>query len=525
MGTLEGVRRAAGFVAGLWPVAAVFAAPPGVWTHAGGVPARTAAAWAGPAALGAPAWVLSRDVQGRVITFVSHASPVVSRELVIVPGSVLDGPTRRYSLYAVRRRDGVIAWASPVDGPELESWSSAAIQERLGMAYFASGRAVRAVRLGDGSLAWTRALPRPVVNASVLVTHDLGPAERLFITSFDGFGVEGELHAINISPRLGSANPFDPGQLIWSAPIGGSSGNTPAYADGRVFVSAVAEFEMAGEVLAFDARATGTTPAPIWRTSNTIAEGFYGGVAVGGGRVYAASYNFDGGLSSSNLLALDAETGAAAWSVPCNRTASTPVLMGGGRLLLSGGLAGFGSVPTVECFEDHGATAVRLWHSALDTWVDTDGDGGLDRGEFLELGGWTHVPAARLGPGGVIAFVGTVSPSGATSAACVRLSLIDLALTPASGGFVREVSDEAGGTPALAGANLYSVGDAGLVAFGPRPTNADVDGDGAVSIEDVYAWDQGRGERDVDGDGAVSPMDKDMLIEEVRGEDEAGAVP
>src|SRR5690606_6027006 len=99
-----------------------------------------------------------------------------------------------------------------------------------GQVITASGRFVTAFDLGTGSLRWQTELGRNVVNASPLVVEDSG---RLFITDYDGFGLSARLYCIDLGPP-------NPGAILWSVTIGGSSGNSPAYADGRVFVPACA---------------------------------------------------------------------------------------------------------------------------------------------------------------------------------------------------------------------------------------------------------------------------------------------
>lgn len=70
----------------------------------------------------------------------------------------------------------------------------------------------------------------------------------------------------------------------------------------------------------------------------------------------AASYSFTGGRTSANLVKLDALTGVMSWSVGCNRTASVPVYVEGGRVVVAGGLDGFGSIPTLQLFDDLGTS-------------------------------------------------------------------------------------------------------------------------------------------------------------------------
>ena len=71
-------------------------------------------------------------------------------------------------------------------------------------------------------------------------------------------------------------------------------------------------------------------------------------------------------------------------------------------------------------------------------------------------------------------------------------------------------------TPAIADSNLYTIGAAGLFAFGPPPPNFDVNADQKVDVDDLYAWDQGMGLRDVNLDGSITSADALALEAELR---------
>lgn len=507
-----------GAVLGVWPalLASACGLPPSAWTHFAGEPARGGGSRAGPAiaSLGAPAWTANRDEAGRAVTFAGQAGVVVSRDLVIAPGSVVIGTTQ-HRLFAFDRRTGQARWSAPVAAPYLNSWSSAVVDERNRTVTHASGRIVTAFALDSGAVRWQVELHRPVVNASPLVTRDLGGRNRLFITDYDGTGLEGRLHSINIDAPWPVLNPFERGGVVWSAPIGASSGNTPAYLEGRVYVASPGEGG-AGRIYAFDARAE-VEPTPLWVFENVIPEGFFGGVCVRreaeGVRVYAASYAFFGGTESANLVKVDGVSGALVWSSPSNRTAATPIAAGGGRIALSTGIQGFGSVPALQVFEERGGGAVLAWDSSIATWTDFNNNGRRDPGEFVVMGGWTHQPALSTRNGGLVLFAGAVPTGGNSYLPCTALFALDLGpQTP----FEAARFDGAGSTPALADGNLYTIGAGGLYAFGEAPPNADVNRDGEVGVEDLYAFEAGWGERDVNGDGVVNDEDRRLLVELIR---------
>ncbi|MDX2117399.1 MAG: PQQ-binding-like beta-propeller repeat protein [Planctomycetota bacterium] len=480
--------------------------------------------------LAVPTWNRSTDDQGRVITWNAASGVVVSRDALLALGSIVNGTTQ-HRLWCLDRFDGSVRWSISVDAPNLSSWSTPTIDERRNTVLVAAGSSLTAYALASGAQQWRTTLQAPIVNASPIVTSDLGLADRAFITDYDGFGAAARLYCINVAPT-NAANPFAPGAIVWSVMIGAASGNTAAVRDGRVYVSSVGDWGFApGQILCFDARATptpGNAPAPLWTFDNPSGESFFGGVCVTaddaaggsahGGALFAASYAFYGSTLSANLIKLDARTGALKWSTPCNRTASIPVPLSGGRIALSGGLQGYGTAPTLQLFADNGTSATLLWDSSLATWTDTNNNGSRDVGEFTPFGGWHNQPVAlsdrtRLA-------LGTIA-SGSDVSGYGTLSIVNTSVAPSSASFVVAQRSGIGASPAAAGSNLYSLGASGLMAFGPPPPRCDVNADGRVDIDDLYAWEQGSGTRDVNRDGSVSSADRDALIAELRRDERA----
>jgi len=461
--------------------------------------------------LAAPRWVLSHTPQGQEIAFVgpagvvaayvpSKATPAaalthgadperpggrslgsvgnpasVQRVRAAVPrlfaAATIDGQSRALSIDA---RTGQIAWNKPIPGFIYDSWSTPAIDAPTGVVLFFSGSQVTALRQGDGSLAWQSPTVSFAINASPVVTDDLGPRGRAFVVDDGGFGGPSFLYCINLSARDGALNPFDPGETVWATPCGSAAGATPAYLDGVVYVASTGLDQLGfGEIRAFDATAL-TAPAPLWTFTNTIPASFFGGVTVrdtpGGRFVYGATYAFFGGLDSSNLVKVDASTGGLEWSVACNRTASIPVVLPDGRVALAAGIQGFGSVPSVELFRDDGASATMLWDTAIDTWDDANENGLLDLGEFLVVGGWTTHPALAIAPDGSPRLVvGAIPTDGGFEGPYTRLFELNLNKAPAQAGFIVQEHEAGGSTPAMLGAGVYTVGTWGLAAFGPTP--------------------------------------------------------
>lgn len=504
-------------LAGIWPTFAGDAVRSGV--ARGG-----AVSWGQPGgSLGSPLWTASTDQLGRAITFVGQAGIVADHARVYAIGSVAGSPSRQYLLLAFRRQPGACQWSCPIPTPQLESFATPTLVPELGVCLAASGSAIVAIDCRTGVERFRATLDQPIVNASPAVDASRWGRCRAFITDYDGTGIGGKLYCINLSPRLAPLNPFNPGEVVWSTPIGGTSGNSPSVASGRVYVATVGEAGFSpGRILCFDANAT-TEPAPLWSFDNIINEGFYGGVTVASGSIYAASYGFFGGLTTGNLVKLDAVTGSLHWSVPCNRTASTPILLPPAtgrsfpRLALSGGLQGFGTVPTIEVFEDRASTAVQTWNSATASFTDTNGNGRMDTGEFTAVGGWSHTPLLVRDAGGVTGLVrllvGSPAATGSTSSAGSALRFLDL--TNPAGSFLTAITN-AGSTPAVAGSSIYSLGSSGLVAFGPTPPRTDVNDDGLIDEEDLFAWDAGQGFRDADGNGVTDAADRLLVLRDAR---------
>ena len=181
-----------------------------------------------------------------------------------------------------------------------------------------------------------------------------------------------------------------------------------------------------------------------------------------------------------------------------------------GRVLVSGGLAGFGAVPALQLFASDGA---MIWDTALDTFDDANGNGFIELGEFFSIGSWTHLPVVVETDTGTFAYAGTQPTSGGFFGPNTDLHLIDLDLAPSTPGFVIESFSGAGSTPALTGGVLATIGASGVHTFGAfagfEPT--DVNRDGSTNTEDLFAWEHGAGALDVDGDGAVTTQDQSTL--------------
>jgi hypothetical protein len=488
------------------------------WPTLGGNAARTSVTTLPVPDLTQQTWTCTLDEQSRPITFQTKAGVAVSPTHVLAAGFINDGGTV-WKLFWINRRSGVVERSSVIDAPVLESLTSPTLDEGSNTVLVASGSTLAAFDLANGATRFETSFVNPLVNVVPLVVRAFHAPARVFVTDYDGFGDSASLHCVNLD-AFSSRNPYTLGQAIWSTPIGASSGNTPSYdaARARVITAAVGLFASdPGEVLAFPAHAT-ETPAPAWRFVNPSGSGFFGGVSVDGSTILAASYAFFGGLSSGNLVRLRAVDGTLLSNTAANRTASLPVALPNdtlGRVVLSTGVQGFGSLPSLQVFGfSPSFSNTFTWSTHLRTWTDSNNNAIIENGEFTPFGGWNLQPilstssaGTRLVVGGgdnVLRVLNLSNVTGSTSAVSVVQSAT--AIT---------------GSPAIAGGNLYAIGTTGLRSFGPAPLLLDVNRDGRVEIEDIYAWEQIRGSRDVDGSGTVNAADRELLINAIRANEEA----
>jgi outer membrane protein assembly factor BamB len=445
------------------------------WTHVGGGAAGTGGApRLGGVDWSEPLWTRGTDEAGRAILFNGPASPVVHAGRVYVPG--LSGGQDR--LFCVEARTGAALWSAALAPLALDSWSSPALDVGNGTVLVASGSELVAIDGASGARRWTRALGQSVVNASPAVTHDRGPRDRAFVTDYSYAGVgNGRLICVNVDPFDAVVNPYAPGQIVWAAALPGeTSGATPAYDGTRVYV-ACTDASGRARVLAFDAGSTAAVPTPVWTCVHAGPGGAFGGVSVRGGHVYAATFAFNAGQLNSRLMKIRAVDGALVWSVASGRSASIPVPLADGRVVLSAGVppdpvfGDFGSRPSVQVFSASGAL---LFDTAVATWVDADGDGVMDEGEYVRVGGWNTHPVVSAAHAGVPprVVVGRIGVGGAALDPYEGLVEVTLGVGGASGAWgVTGMGAEGGSSAAAvvergAGPMVFSVGPGGLSAFG-----------------------------------------------------------
>jgi outer membrane protein assembly factor BamB len=447
-----------------------------LWTHLGSTPShRSLTRWA-PVDLSTPIWISDGDASTH-LSFLPQSGIVATQSSLYALGYDTSNPSVDL-LACFDQADGSLRWTAPVPFAILDSWSTPAIDLASDTVFVASGAFITAIDATSGALRWQSALDKPVVNASPVVTADLRSSDRLFITDYSfGSPDQGTLYCINIDAYHPVVNPYFPGERVWSVDLGGAtSGNTPAYTRGKVFVSTAGSATNHGLIHRFDARAT-TTPTPDWTTPNPLPIGFFSGVSVVGNAVYASSYSFSAGHHNSNTLKLDARNGALYWSAPSNRTDVAPLVLSDGRVLVSAGpptgsFTFFGSRPSIAMYNTFGEL---VWDSAIETHDDTNTNGAWEPGEaYLSVGGWTHLPILVEHNDTHLLYAGTLADPDTHGfyAPCAELRIIDLDRHPNDPGFVIEQFTGAGTTPAFARGRLFTIGDDGIHAFAPASTRS-----------------------------------------------------
>lgn len=382
---------------------------------------------------------------------------------------------------ALDRQTGSTVWSAPVAPPILDSWSSPAIDLEHGTLIVASGASIIALDTATGDQIWSRTLPSTIVNTSPVVTHDLGDRDRVLITTYSfGGGAPAALVCINTDPFDAATNPHQPGEIVWSRTLSAdSSGNTPAYQSGRIYLATASNgTSQRGTIRCYDITTDTPPTSPLWTFTNTINTGFFGGVTIARGHIYASSYSFTGLQTSANTVKLNKNTGGIVWSVPTNRTDATPIVLPTGAVIVSSGVATgafdflpfFGSLPSIQYIDDQGSTASLLWDSAMATHDDLNSNGIWDFGEpYLSIGGWTHQPLALNISGTPHLLVGTLPESqpGINIDHNTDLRLIDLTASPTDPGFIVDHASSAGNTPAFASGWIYTSGPTGIRAYAP----------------------------------------------------------
>jgi len=433
-----------------------------------------------------PRWSVSPDFE-----LTAASAPVVFENTVFAYGLSWDFSTSYIAAYDVA--DGTPRWQEPVDAAVQDSWSTPAVDAASRSILIGTGSRIFCLNVDTGAQRWVTDIGSSIFNSSITIA-----AGRAFLSDSTAVagsygGGPGKLVALN----LGASQEHEPGDILWQAPLGSSSGCTPAYDPEN---SLVIVGDCSGTIRACHAD-TGqqawsyTVPdvPDVYDWQHTPGGTFWGATSISGGFAYACTYYFHGGEDNSYIYKLNAATGGLVWRTPSERSNSVPIVVGG-RVLLCGGLVDFG-VPKLEAFDD--ATGTKLW-------------------EYAGVGGRDNTPVIV----GSTCYIGDSPDLGGFY--YEGLVALDLALDPGDAGFVVGSHPDAGGSPAYANGSIYSVGNGGLCAFGELPpehtwpVEGDANLDCTVNILDLLfvrnriSSDPASGanwQADVNDDGKINILD------------------
>jgi len=511
------------------PLTVIAGAVPEDWSHYGHDATRHSIAVDGPNTIDANtlAWIADADPQdpNYYVEFEGATGPIVYDGRVYAYAKYFEpneqSPTgfdyTHSQIIAYDANSGQTLWAAAIDKAISDSWSTPCIDTRHNAVLIGSGDKVFALDTQSGIEQWSTQLDKAVINASVCTALDI-PYVRAFITDYDGFSSSGMLYCINLDPNEPS-NPYELGEIVWSDVIGSTSGNSPAYKNGIVYVASVSEPNdsgaSGGTIHAYDA--TATTPAKLWQTTDPNFEGFFGGVTVTKqGFLYAANYDFYGEGDNSALCKIDCNDGSIVWITQTERTSTIPVVVGD-KIYVSGGLEGWGSRPKVEAYHDHGTTVTKLWETP----------------SSMVVGGWTNQPVCANGR----MYVGAIQVEGNYFGAYTDLYIFDVTITtddpnliPDDPNFIIDHYSGCGNSPAVTYDSIYSIGYDyitefdGLFKFHQPALLADISKDSKVDmydlarLVDVWLYDGPVGVHrcDLDLDGDVDFMDFSLLASQWR---------
>ena len=486
------------------------------WTHYGHVAARQSIAVDGPNTIDdlTLEWVADEDPQDPNfgILFETAAGVVVYDEMVYGYARYYNesGEYTNSQIVAYDANSGQLEWATVIDQAIWDSWSTPCVDTKHDWVLVGSGNKVFAIDTQSGTIDWSTSLEKNIVNASVCAALDI-PKARAFITDYDGFGSTGKLYCINLDPNEPS-NPYNPGEIVWSATLGSTSGSSPAYNDGVVYAGCISGTSTGyGTLYAFDASAE-PDAVKLWETSDPNFAGFSGGVTVTDeGFLYAANYNWADEIEdNSKLCKIDCNDGSILWTTDTERTNCMPVVVGD-KIYLSGGIDGWGSRPKVQAYQDFGDSAVKLWQTDVS----------------MVLGGWTVQPVyanKKL-------YVGAIDLGGNYFGTYTNLYILDVNLTPTDPGFIIDTFSGCGNSPAVTYDSIYTIGydEAAeydrLLKFNQSGFLADIKKDGFVDSHDLermndswlYTQPKGVNRSDLNLDGAVNLLDFGLLANEWSG--------
>ncbi len=443
------------------------------WSQYGHTATRHSIALDGPNTIDSNtlAWIAWEDpcYPGYYIEFEGLSNPIVYKDMVFIFAKYYDS-NEEYTnnqIIAFDSNSGETLWNTVIEIAAFDSWSSPAVDSEHDWVLIGSGQTVYAMRPDNGEIVWETELNNTIVNTSLCISKGLRPA-RAFITDYDGYGSNGRLYCINLDANDFN-NPYNPGDVVWSEIIGGTSGNSCAYKDGVVFTATITDTNglwgpnPGGTIYAY--RADTNEPVKLWTAKDPNFEGFFGGLTVTKeGFVYAANYDFYNGENNSAMCKIDCNNGQIIWIAQVERTRSVPIVVDD-MVFICGGLNGYGSRPKLQAFKDLGDTVTMLWETPPE----------------MVIGGWTHQPVYAEGR----LYVGAIPTNGGDFSPYTDLYIVDANKEPNDTGFIIDHYEGCGSSPAVTYEGIYSIGMEGLHKFHQPAIAQDIDGDGSVGLVDL----------------------------------------
>ena len=295
------------------------------------------------------------------LTAISTTNPlIVSGNAYILTGYAgFDEPDSLTSinLTCMNVSTGSILWQSPPLSRTVHYGSYSSPTTDGTYVYVSTDYTVYAIRVSDGSIAWTYTTSDVNLNGGPTVGGN-----SVFVSDW-GSGSGG--HYYNLSKTTGVMN-----WVFTDANMNYVQGS-PAYdsADGSIYVTAY-NYSGTGPNgsgsygYIYKVNASG---GKVWSEPTLMGEIFGGSASFDATRVYAASYNFNG---NGTLYAYNKNSGKLAWSKSIEPSDATPTIANG-IVYISGGTSGFTPPGVYAFYANNGTPVWSRVNQSMGGWTDS----------------------------------------------------------------------------------------------------------------------------------------------------------